>query len=97
MFCLFCQYEESDLEADFPSEETLRKHYEASHHIPMPREGESIQECLNRFSAENPEAGSRTCRCPICRHQRGDLDPETLQIMDHAHHGYLGTLVRKRF
>jgi len=46
--------------------EELYDHLERDHHIPVRRENETRQQCLDRFRKQNPEAGGPNCKCPVC-------------------------------
>lgn len=48
-------------------DEELAAHVESEHHIPVKRDGETEEECLDRFYREHPEAQNpATCKCPAC-------------------------------
>lgn len=52
------------------TEEEMAQHFEKEHHIPVERENETGEECMERFNRENPDAGGPNCKCPECVHQR---------------------------
>ena len=52
------------------TEEEFERHIEQVHHIPVRREGETVEAARTRFQRENPEAGGPYCRCPDCRRGR---------------------------
>lgn len=49
-------------------DEAKYRHIESEHHIPVRREGETVQQCQERFAREQPDAGGPNCKCPQCRH-----------------------------
>ena len=52
------------------TEEEFARHIEGVHHIPVRRDGETVEVARTRFQRENPEAGGPNCRCPDCRRGR---------------------------
>lgn len=48
------------------NDEELVQHMERDHHVPVRRDSETPEECLERFKRENPEAGGPNCKCPSC-------------------------------
>ena len=47
------------------TEEELYQHIECVHHIPVRRDGETVE-------VENPEAGGPNCRCPGCQRKQAE-------------------------
>jgi hypothetical protein len=76
LVCRYCVAERglkaSEL-AEWPEEgavgsaEWLVRHIESEHHIPVQRDGETADTCLERFAREQPDAGTDRCKCPDCR------------------------------
>ena len=56
------------------TEEELCQHIESAHHIPVRREGETVEAARERFQTENPEAGGPNCQCPRCQIGKGGLN-----------------------
>lgn len=55
---------------DWPSledKEAQFRHIENEHHLPVRREGETVEQCKERFAREQPDAGGPNCKCPSCQ------------------------------
>lgn len=60
----------SDIDKLPRTDEEFFQHVETEHHIPVRKENETEEECLERFKRENPEAGGPNCKCPSCQRKR---------------------------
>jgi hypothetical protein len=71
-FCIMTRGLKGSEIASLPrTDEQLFEHIEREHHIPVRREGETPEQCRERFYRENPEAADpATCRCPACQESR---------------------------
>jgi len=75
--CLYCVMERGlrgDEIPDLPlagDTQAIAHHIESVHHIPVVRDGETLEEARARFAKEQPEAADpATCRCPQCVRER---------------------------
>lgn len=72
--CRYCIMEKgligSEIDSLPTNDEEMAIHIEKEHHIPVQRDGETEDECMERFGKENPEAGGPNCKCPACKASR---------------------------